>query len=81
MVEPIHYKYPQKTINIEKSNEKIWEKVHSTFIDFYGDALSKYFKNTVGTNSYTDNSNRKNNTEIKNHICQKIYIFVYQSQK
>ncbi len=63
--EAIHYQYPHKTINIREATEDTWENTKATYVDYAGDAISRDFVNAVGTDRYTDNSNRNDITQIK----------------
>ncbi len=73
----IHYQYPHKTINIHKATKDTWKSVRATYLDYAGDAVPRDFINAVGTDRYTDNSNRNDITQIKVvHDRKNVYFFI-----
>ncbi len=72
-----HYSYPLKTIDILKSTEDTWKDVKAAYIDFTGDAIGRNFTNAVGTEVYTDSSNRNDIEEIKVvHDKKNLYFMI-----
>lgn len=75
LAEGEHYRYPERTININTATNDTWNDVKATYADVAGDALSRNFSNATGTGTYTDNSNRNDITEIKvTHDSKHVYF-------
>lgn len=64
------------TIDINGSLTQ-WESVTSSFRDFVGDAYERNFKNSAGTQTYTDKTNRNDISEIRlAHDDDNVYVLI-----
>jgi hypothetical protein len=72
-----HYRYPLKTMDIRKSTYETWKDVNTAYVDFTGDAIGRNFTNAVGTEVFTDSSNRNDIAEIKViHDKKNLYFMI-----
>ncbi len=72
-----HYKYQKMTIDLDDASLSQWDIVKAHYKDFNGDAIERNYENAVGTETYTDNSNRNDITDIKvTHNSKYLYIYV-----
>ncbi len=78
LTEGANYKYPKKDIHINAANLSAeFEGVISHYKDFAGDAIARDFSNAAKTETYTDNSNRNDITDIKvAHDGKNLYFYV-----
>lgn len=72
-----HYKYQKISVDISDETLSQWNSVKAHYRDFSGDAQERNFKNAVGTDSYTDTSNRNDITDIKVvHSSADLFVYV-----
>ncbi len=73
-----HYKYQKMSVDLSsESSLTQWDYVKAHYLDIAGDAISRNYENAVGSEVYTDFSNRNDISEIKVvHDSQKIYFYV-----
>ncbi len=70
--------YPAAQINIDAADLSAeFANVKSHYQDFAGDAVARNFRNAAGTETYVDNSNRNDITDVKvAHDSQNMYFYV-----
>ena len=72
-----HYIYPTNTIDITDETASGWANVKSNFKDFVGDARERNFSDAFGSQTYVDNSNRNDISDVSvTHDNHNLYIKV-----
>lgn len=72
-----HYKYQKMSVDISDESLSQWSSVKAHYRDFSGDAQERNYKNAVGTDVYTDTSNRNDITDVKVvHSSTDLFIYV-----